>query len=111
MTSVIVRSSVNIQTGNETKISAIFHGVLLLLSVLFLAPIMNMIPLASLAAILLVTGYKLANVTLFRSMYSKGIEQFIPFVSTVLAIVFTDLLIGVLAVSYTHLTLPTKRIV
>jgi carbonic anhydrase len=96
VTSVIVRSSVNIQTGNETKASAIFHGLLLLLSVLFLAPIMNMIPLASLAAILLVTGYKLANITLFKSMYAKGIEQFIPFVATVLAIVFTDLLIGVL---------------
>ena len=112
VTSVIVRSSVNIQTGNETKFSAIFHGLLLLLSVLFLAPIMNMIPLASLAAILLVTGYKLANVTLFRSMYAKGIEQFIPFVSTVLAIVFTDLLIGVLvglAISIAFLMISNFR--
>jgi carbonic anhydrase len=96
VTSVIVRSSVNIQTGNQTKASAIFHGLLLLLSVLFLAPIMNLIPLASLAAILLVTGYKLANIGLFKSMFAKGNEQFIPFVATVLAIVFTDLLIGVL---------------
>jgi carbonic anhydrase len=96
VTSVIVRSSVNIQMENETKLSAIFHGLLLLLSILFFAPIMNMIPLASLAAILLIIGYKLANVTLFRSMYAKGIEQFIPFMATVLAIVFTDLLIGVL---------------
>jgi len=94
VTSVIVRSSVNIQTENKTKLSAIFHGVLLLLSVLLFAPIMNMIPLASLAAILLVTGYKLANISLFRSMYVKGIEQFIPFIATVLGIVFTDLLIG-----------------
>lgn len=96
VTSVIVRSSVNIQTGNETKASAVFHGLLLLVSVLFLAPLMNMIPLASLAAILLVTGYKLANAGLFKSMYAKGMEQFIPFLATVLAIVFTDLLVGVL---------------
>lgn len=96
VTSVIVRSSVNIQTGNETKASAVFHGFLLLVSVLFLAPLMNLIPLASLAAILLVTGYKLANAGLFKSMYAKGMEQFIPFLATVLAIVFTDLLVGVL---------------
>ena len=112
LTSVIVRSSVNIQTGNKTKLSAIFHGILLLLSVLLLAPIMNMIPLASLAAILLVTGYKLANIGLFKSMYKKGIEQFIPFLGTVLAIVFTDLLIGVLvglAISITFLMISNFR--
>lgn len=112
LTSVIVRSSVNIQTGNKTKLSAIFHGILLLLSVLLLAPVMNMIPLASLAAILLVTGYKLANIGLFKSMYKKGIEQFIPFLGTVLAIVFTDLLIGVLvglAISITFLMISNFR--
>ncbi|MFO0006353.1 MAG: SulP family inorganic anion transporter, partial [bacterium] len=102
----------NIQTGNKTKLSAIFHGILLLLSVLLLAPVMNMIPLASLAAILLVTGYKLANIGLFKSMYKKGIEQFIPFLGTVLAIVFTDLLIGVLvglAISITFLMISNFR--
>jgi MFS superfamily sulfate permease-like transporter len=112
LTSVIVRSSVNIQTGNKTKLSAIFHGILLLLSVLLLAPVMNMIPLASLAAILLVTGYKLANIDLFRSMFKKGIEQFIPFLGTVLAIVFTDLLIGVLvglAISIAFLMISNFR--
>jgi len=96
VTSVIVRSSVNIQTNNATKASAIIHGTFLVLSIVFLAPMLNMIPLASLAAILLVTGYKLANAELFRTMYNKGKEQFIPFVATVIAIVFTDLLIGVL---------------
>lgn len=96
ITSVIVRSSVNINSGNETKLSAILHGVLMLVSVLALGPILNQIPLASLAAILLMTGYKLAKVSLFKTMYQKGWNQFIPFIVTVLAIVFTDLLIGVL---------------
>jgi carbonic anhydrase len=96
ITSVIVRSSVNINAGNKTKLSAVFHGIFMLASVLVLSPVLNKIPLASLAAILLMTGYKLAKVSLFRSMYQKGWSQFIPFMATILAIVFTDLLIGVL---------------
>jgi len=96
LTSVIVRSSVNIQNDNRTKASAVLHGVLLLASVVLLAPTLNMIPLSALAAILIVTGYKLAKVALFRDMYSKGWSQFIPFVVTIAAIVFTDLLTGVL---------------
>jgi carbonic anhydrase len=96
VTSVIVRSSVNINSGSETKLSAIIHGFFLVLSILFLSPILNQIPLASLAAILLITGYKLANITLFKNMYNRGWEQFVPFVVTVLAIVFSDLLIGVI---------------
>lgn len=96
ITSVIVRSSVNINAGAETKLSAILHGVFLLVSVLLLSPILNLIPLSSLACILLLTGYKLTKISLFKAMYSKGLSQFIPFIVTVLAIVFTDLLIGVL---------------
>lgn len=96
ITSVIVRSSVNINSGNATKLSAILHGVLMLVSVLALGPLLNQIPLASLAAILLMTGYKLAKVSLFTAMFKKGWHQFIPFVVTILAIIFTDLLIGVL---------------
>jgi len=96
LTSVIVRSSVNIQNDNRTKASAVLHGVLLLASVVLLAPTLNMIPLSALAAILIVTGYKLAKVALFRDMYKKGWSQFLPFVITIAAIVFTDLLIGVL---------------
>lgn len=96
ITSVIVRSSVNLNAGAETKLSAILHGVFLLISVVLLGPIMNLIPLASLACILLVTGYKLAKVSLFKDMYKNGLNQFIPFVVTILAIVFTDLLIGVI---------------
>lgn len=96
ITSVIVRGSVNIHAGAATKLSAILHALLLLLSLLVLGPIINLIPLASLACILIFTGYKLAKLSLFKSMYSKGLNQFIPFVVTILAIVFTDLLIGVL---------------
>ena len=96
LTSVIVRSSVNIQNDNRTKASAVLHGVLLLASVLVLAPALNLIPLSALAAILIVTGYKLTKVSLFRDMYRKGWSQFLPFAITIAAIVLTDLLMGVL---------------
>jgi carbonic anhydrase len=96
LTSVIVRSSVNLSAGARTKMSAILHGLFLLLSVLFLAYLLNLIPLAALAAILIVTGYKLAKISVFQAMFRKGWEQFIPFIVTVLAIVFTDLLKGVM---------------
>jgi carbonic anhydrase len=95
ITSVIVRSSVNINAGSRTKMAAIFHGILLLVSVAFLSRYLNLIPLAALAAILLVTGYKLANITVFKNTYALGWNQFIPFVVTTLAILFTDLLIGI----------------
>ncbi|MES2416914.1 MAG: SulP family inorganic anion transporter [Bacteroidota bacterium] len=95
MTSVIVRSSANVNAGGRTKMSSIIHGIWLLLSLLFIPGLINMIPLACLAAILLVTGYKLTRIALFKHMYRKGWDQFIPFVITVLAVVFTDLLKGV----------------
>ena len=106
VTSVIVRSSVNINSGNKTKLSTILHGVFMLISVLVLMQVLNLIPFASLSAILLVTGYKLTKITLFKEMYKKGWNQFIPFIVTILAIVFTDLLIGImigLAVSIFYL--------
>ena len=96
ITSVIVRSSVNIEAGAETKLSTLIHGVLLLLSVVLLSAVINLIPLASLAAILLVVGYKLASFSIFKNMYQKGWEQFIPFIVTAFAILITDVLIGVL---------------
>ncbi len=96
ITSVVVRGSVNINAGAETKLSAIFHGVFLFVSILFLSPYLNLIPLASLAVILLFTGYKLTKVSLYKEMFKKGYSQFIPFMATILAIVFTDLLIGVI---------------
>lgn len=96
ITSVIVRSSVNINSGCETKLAAIIHGILLLVSVALLPLWLNMIPLSCLAAILLVTGVKLASPKLVRQMWKEGAYQFVPFALTVVAIVFTDLLIGVL---------------
>lgn len=95
MTSVIVRSSANVNAGGRTKMSTIIHGTLLLLSLLFIPKLINMIPLACLAAVLLVTGYKLTRISLFKHMYHKGWDQFVPFVVTVLAVVLTDLLKGV----------------
>jgi len=95
ITQVIVRSSANINFGGKTKMSAILHGVFLLISAITIAGLMNMIPLASLAAILLMVGYKLAKPELFKQMYKQGWEQFIPFVATVVAILLTDLLKGI----------------
>lgn len=96
ITSVIVRSSVNINAGAQTKLAAIVHGILLLVSVALLPLWLNMIPLSCLAAILLFTGVKLASPALVRQMWIEGRYQFVPFALTVVAIVLTDLLIGVL---------------
>ena len=95
VTQVIVRSSANISFGGKTKLSAILHGVFLLISAITIAGLMNMIPLASLAAILLMVGYKLAKPILFKQMYKLGWEQFIPFIATVIGILATDLLKGI----------------
>ena len=95
LTAVIVRSSANINSGARTKLSAIFHGLLLLISVIGLATVLNKIPLACLAAVLLLVGYKLAKVSLFKSIYKLGWSQFLPFVITVIAIQFSDLLKGI----------------
>jgi SulP family sulfate permease len=95
ITQVIVRSTANISFGGKTKLSAILHGVFLLISAITIASLMNMIPLASLAAILLMVGYKLAKPVLFKQMYKLGWEQFIPFVATVVGILATDLLKGI----------------
>lgn len=96
VTSVIVRSSANLNSGARSKNSTIMHGILLLLSVLFFAQWMQKIPLAALAAVLIVVGYKLAKISIFKKMYSKGAFQFVPFLITLLAIViFDNLLLGV----------------
>ncbi|MCR6722410.1 MAG: SulP family inorganic anion transporter [Chitinophagaceae bacterium] len=96
VTSVIVRSSANVNAGARTKMSAIFHGLLLLAAVAFFPVIMNLIPKAALAAILIFTGYKLAKPALFVAFYKKGLDQFLPFVITIVAILATDLLKGVI---------------
>ncbi len=94
MTAVIVRSATNINAGGRTRFSCFMHGVWLLLSILFVADFLNTIPLACLSAILLHTGYKLANPAIFKHFYQKGASQFLPFIITILAILFTDLLEG-----------------
>ena len=119
VTSVIIRSSVNINSGAQTKLAAIVHGILLLVCVAFLPQYLNRIPLSCLAAILLVTGVKLASPALIRSMWKQGPYQFVPFIVTVIAIVLTDLLIGVmigLAISTafvlrSNMRRPLRRIV
>lgn len=95
VTSVVVRSSVNINAGGQTKLSAIIHGVLLLGCVALLPTYLNLIPLSCLAAILIMTGIKLVSPELIKRMWNAGRYQYIPFLATVLAIVLTDLLIGV----------------
>mgnify|MGYP000600813829 CR=1 FL=1 len=95
ITQVIVRSSANITFGAQTKLSAVLHGFWLLLSAVTIASFLNMIPLASLATILIMVGYKLAKPSLFKQMYALGWEQFVPFIVTIVAIVFTDLLTGI----------------
>lgn len=96
ITSVVVRSTVNIHAGAKSKLATILHGILLLLSLVLIPNWLNQIPLAALAAILLYTGYKLARLSLFKEMYQKGFDCFFPFLVTVVAIVFSNLLVGVL---------------
>jgi MFS superfamily sulfate permease-like transporter len=96
VTSVIVRSSVNINAGGKSKIATVFHGCLLLGCVLLVPGMLNQIPLSALGAILLMTGLKLASPSLLRQMWTEGRTQFLPFIITVVAIVLTDLLIGII---------------
>ncbi len=95
ITQVIVRSSANIQSGGQTKSSAIIHGFLLLISVVTIPQILNYIPLSVLAAVLFIVGYKLAKPSTFKAMYNGGWMQFVPFIVTVIGIVFLDLLKGI----------------
>lgn len=118
VTSVIIRGSVNVNAGSETKLSAVFHGILLLACVLLIPQVLQMIPLSCLAAILLLTGYKLASPALFRQMWDEGRYQFMPFLFTLVAIVLTDLLVGIciglilslLFILNSNLRRPVRRI-
>ncbi len=96
VTSVIVRSSANVNAGGRSKLSTILHGLLLLAAVLLIPGLLNKIPYSALAAILIFTGYKLAKPSLFMEFHKKGIDQLIPFVVTIIAILLTDLLKGIL---------------
>lgn len=95
ITAVIVRTTANVSAGARSKLSAILHGFFLLGSVVFLASWLNRIPLASLAAVLLVVGFKLSKPSLFKDIYSRGYSQFLPFIMTIIAILLTDLLKGI----------------
>jgi len=96
LTQVIVRSSANIQSGGQTKLSAIVHGLLLAVFVFALPGLLNLIPLSVLASVLLMVGYKLAKPELFAAMFRRGPGQFAPFIVTIVGMVLTDLLTGVL---------------
>ncbi len=95
MTAVVVRGSANVDAGGRTKLSAFTHGLFLLLAVLLLPSLLNKIPYASLSAILLITGYNLTKPKLYKNLWSLGWKQFFPFIITIIAILVTDLLIGV----------------
>lgn len=96
ITAVIVRSAANAEAGGRTKLSSFSHGLWLLLAILFAIPLINLIPYAVLAVILIRTGYNLAKPKMFVAIYKQGREQFLPFIVTVIAILATDLLIGVI---------------
>ncbi len=118
VTSVIVRTSVNINAGGRTKLSAIMHGVLLVVCVMTVPHWLNEIPLSALAAILIVTGFKLASPKLFKDMWREGLRQFLPFSITICAIVLTDLLTGMLVglgvsiyfILHSNLRRPLRRV-
>lgn len=113
ITQVIVRSSANAQSGAKTKASAIMHGILLAICIVAIPTLMNLIPLATLAAILFVVGYKLAKPAIFKAMWKQGVSQFLPFVVTVVAIALTDLLTGIglgLAVAIVMILMDSYRL-
>ncbi|QIP15865.1 SulP family inorganic anion transporter [Spirosoma aureum] len=95
VTSVVVRTSANIYSGSKTRVSAISHGIMLLIAVFLGGPMLNLIPLSCLAAVLIMVGYKLAKPAIFQKTYRDGWSQFVPFMVTVIGIVFTDLLVGI----------------
>lgn len=96
ITAVIVRTSANVASGGRTKASTITHGIIMLFCVLLIPGILNKIPLASLSAVLFVVGYKLTSFKLYKEMYKKGRRQFIPFISTIIAVMFTDVITGII---------------
>lgn len=96
ITSVIVRTSINIQAGSASKLSTILHGIFIFFAVMLIPGTLNKIPLSSLAAILIYTGYKLNKPSIYRTIYAQGSDRFIPFISTVIGIIVFNLLTGIL---------------
>ena len=109
ITQVIVRSSANVTSGGKSKLSTILHGVLLTITVIFIPRLLNLIPLASLSAILLMVGYKLSKIELYKQMYRLGLGQFLPFIITILAVLFTDLLKGIVVGIFVAIVFILKR--
>jgi carbonic anhydrase len=95
VTQVIVRSSANINSGGKSKLATIIHGFFLLSAILFIPSILNLIPLSVLGAVLILVGYKLTKISLFKQMIHLGQEQYVPFMATILGVLFTDLLKGI----------------
>jgi MFS superfamily sulfate permease-like transporter len=95
VTAVIVRSSANVTAGGRTKMSAIMHAIMLLVLALAIPDFLNLIPLSILAAVLFMVGYKLTKPSLWKKMFQNGMSQFVPFAVTVVAILFSDLLMGI----------------
>lgn len=95
ITQVIVRSSANINSGGKSKLSAIIHGFFLLIAILLIPSVLNLIPLSVLGAVLILVGYKLTKVSLFKQMFKLGQEQYMPFIATISGVLFTDLLKGI----------------
>jgi len=95
VTAVIVRTTANVSSGGRTKTATIVHGILMLICVALIPSLLNMIPLASLAAVLFIVGYKLTSVTVFKSVFAQGSRQFIPFLACILTVMFTDLITGI----------------
>ncbi len=96
VTAVIIRTSANVSSGGRTKLSTIIHGLTMFLCVLLIPSFLNKIPLASLSAVLFVVGYKLTSFSLYKQIYKSGARQFVPFISTIIAVLFTDLITGIL---------------
>lgn len=112
VTSVVMRSSANLEAGAASRLSTVVHGVLLLVCVLAVPTWLNRIPLAAVAAVMLVIGYRLAHWELFRAMYAKGRDQFVPFLTTVAAVLLVDILHGIaigMAVSVAFILLRNLR--
>lgn len=95
LTAVIVRTSANVSSGGRTKVATVVHGIIMLVCVLTIPKVLNQIPLAALAAVLIVIGYKLTSFSLYKKLYLRGGRQFAPFISTILGVMFTDLITGV----------------
>ena len=96
ITSIVVRTSVNIQTGARTKMATIFHGIFILFTIMLIPHALNQIPLSSLATVLIYTGYKLTSPKIYKKIYQQGLDRFMPFIATIIGIVAIDLLAGIL---------------